>query len=405
MFEVRDVSSLLILVSVFVCVRCLSSIKWNLFDGFVFLYMFYCLCSYFIATYTYESRLYYLGIRAEIIPILFYFIARSKKFESDDFFENTRNPLIVAMLFGLYFYFFMPAFYMSYKINVVWNTLNARVSDLSGHLLYEMTRLSSFWPHSYFIGYSSLFLFMYMMKKIVVDNVYNKKDLIALFLSFFCLFFSQQRVSIAFCLLFFFGLTVYVTIKKLETRVILYALWFIAVVAGIGIFLLVSTFLDVDFVEYILNRSVNYQGNMVGDRFDMFSFFSERLSFFGGGLGRYGHGANELGYSSIPDCDYIRIPAQFGFLGLGMLMSICIYSISTGIRIFKYAFFEVCCLCFCLVAMLGAAPWELGTLQPFMYWFCIGHIHNKIERRDTLEQEYEAIFRKIRQPESEESNG
>jgi len=402
MFGVRDVSSLFILISVFVCIRCLPNIKWNLFDGFVFVYILYCLCSYFVATYAYTPRLYYLGVRAEIVPILFYFMARSKQFQSDDFFENIRNPLVVAMLFGVYFYFFMPSYYMSYKMSVVWTTLNARVSDLSGHLLYEMTRLSSFWPHSYFIGYSSLFLFMFMMKKIVVDDVYGKKDLFALFLSFFCLFFSQQRVSIAFCLLFFAGLTGYATLKKLKTRMILYALWFIAIVGGIGIFLLVTTFLDVDFVDYILNRSVNYKGNMVGDRFDMFSFFTERLSLFGDGLGRYGHGANELGYKSIPDCDYIRIPAQFGFFGMGMLMTICFVSIYTGVRIFKFAFFEVCCLCFCLVAMLGAAPWELGTLQPFMYWFCIGHIQSKFERRDSLEQEFAEYAKKYRSRKSED---
>ena len=156
-------------------------------------------------------------------------------------------------------------------------------------------------------------------------------------------------------------------------------------------------YLDVDFVDYILNRSVSYDGNIVQDRFALFDKFIERLSLFGQGLGRYGHGAVEEGYLGIPDSDYVRIPAELGFFGLAMLMGICAYSLVSGFRIFKYAFFEVCTICFCLTAMIGAAVWELGTLQPFLYWFCIGHIQSKFDRRDELEGEYEAYFEKLRQ--------
>ena len=53
--------------------------------------------------------------------------------------------------------------------------------------------------------------------------------------------------------------------------------------------------------------------------------------------------------------------------------------------------------------MLGAAPWELGVLHPFLYWFCIGHIQSKFLRRDELEEEYEAYIQKENpQEESEE---
>ena len=162
-------------------------------------------------------------------------------------------------------------------------------------------------------------------------------------------------------------------------------------------------YLDVDFVEYVLNRSINYDGNMVGDRFALFDRFIERLSFFGSGLGRFGHGAVEEGYLGIPDSDYVRVTAELGFFGVSLLLAICAYSILNGFRIFKYAFFEVCALCFCLVAMLGAAVWELGTLQPFLYWFCMGHIQSKFDRREELESEYNAYFEKMRkQDEGEE---
>ena len=403
MFGFRDVSFVLILVVVGTVLVSYSSIRWKWFDGVVFVYLLYSLVSYFFVEYAYSFRLYYLGIRAQIIPLLFYFIARSKHFKTDAFFENFRQPLFFAMLCGVYFYFFQPYFYVSYKADVIWNNFDSNVNDLSGKLLYEFTRMSSFWPHSYFIGYSSLFLFMYAAKKIVVDNCYRKFDLACFALSFFCLFFAQQRVSIAFGVLFLVALTFYATMKKLPARNLLYMLWGGTIVFGIGIFFIVMNYLDVDFIEYILNRSVNYEGSLVGDRFALFDTFFKDISFFGSGLGRYGHGAVEEGYMGIPDSDYIRVAAELGIFGLVLLLGICLYTLSCGLKIFKYAFFEFCTLCFCLVAMIGAAVWELGTLQPFLYWFCIGHIQSKFDRRDELQAEYETYFEKLRRQDDEDA--
>ncbi len=392
-FGAKDVSSALIVAVVLVFAMCFSSIKWKRIDTVVFIFLIYSLITYFFVDNAYPLRLYYLGVRAEIVPVLFYYIARSEKFKSDEFFENFKAPLFFAMVCGAYFYFFQPSFYTTYKASVIWDNFSSDVGSLSGHLLYELTRFSSFWPHSYFMGYSSLFLFMFASKKIVVDNCYKKFDLACFALSFFCLFFAQQRVSIVFCLLFFFALTVYSTIKRLPSMKLLYFLWFIAIVFGIGIVFIVMNYLSVDFVEYVLNRTVNYNGNIVSDRFSLFDKFIEKLSFLGSGLGCYGHGAAEMGYPSIPDSDYVRVPAELGIVGFVPLMGICLYSLICGAKIFKYAFFEVCTLCFCLVAMIGAAVWELGTLQPFLYWFCIGHIVSKYSRRDKLEMEYNAYFK------------
>ena len=111
MFGVRDVSSLLILVTIAVAAISLPTIRWKAFDAVVFVYLLYSLCSYFFVEYTYSLRVYYLGVRSEMIPLLFYFIARGKLFKSDEFFENIRTPLFLAMACGVYLYFFQPYFY------------------------------------------------------------------------------------------------------------------------------------------------------------------------------------------------------------------------------------------------------------------------------------------------------
>jgi hypothetical protein len=184
----------------------------------------------------------------------------------------------------------------------------------------------------------------------------------------------------------------------------LYLLWVGAFFFGAGIFFIVMNYLDVDFVEYVLNRTVNYEGSLVGDRINLFDRFFREISFFGSGLGRFGHGAVAEGYLGLPDSDYVRVAAELGIVGLVILLAICLYTLFCGLKIFRYAFFEVSTLCFCLTAMIGAAVWELGTLQPFLYWFCIGHIQSKFDRREELETEYAAYFEKMRKENSDKED-
>ena len=127
MFGAKDVSSVLILCVAAATLICMSTIRWKLFDGLVFTFLMYSLVSYFFVEFTYPLRLYYLGIRSQIVPILFYFIARSDKFKMDEFFENFRRPLFFAMICGVYFYFFQPYFYVSYKAEVIWNNFDSDV--------------------------------------------------------------------------------------------------------------------------------------------------------------------------------------------------------------------------------------------------------------------------------------
>ncbi len=385
-FGIRDTSSLVILLTIgaaFICIPYIE--KFSLLDAAVIVFALYSCCTGIFNSYPY--RLFYLGIRAEMVPVCFYFIARSSLFKSDQFFENMKKPLLFAMLCGFYLYFAMPSFYVSYKAGVIWGALGEDVAELSGHLLYEMTRFSSFWPHSYFMGYSSLFLFIFCSKRIVIDAATSKLNYWCLGISFFCLFFAQQRVSIAFAILYLIFLTIYAFYYRLEQRRVLYFFWSIAAIFSALIVFVALLILGTDFVDYVLNRTVNYEGKMVGDRFAQFGAFLDDITFFGKGLGRYGHGAVGEGFSSVPDCDYIRVPCEIGILGLGMLLSICVNVILKGFCLFKRCFFELFCLLFCLVAMLGAAPWELGTLQPFLYWFCIGHIQNKFSTPNDLADE------------------
>ena len=171
MFGFRDTSSAFIVVVVIATVICAQNIKFEQLDFFVVLYIIYNLITGIVGSL--PDRLFYLGVRSEIIPICFYFIARSEQFKNEDFFLNMRRPLLFAMACGLFFYFVQPSFYVQFKVNDLWSTMNIDATEISGYLLYEVSRLSSFWPHSYFMGYASLFIFILTTKRIIVDNAFS----------------------------------------------------------------------------------------------------------------------------------------------------------------------------------------------------------------------------------------
>ena len=52
----------------------------------------------------YDFSLYYYGIKLQIIPILFYYIARGKYFKDNSFFDNIKLPLILVYISAILLY-------------------------------------------------------------------------------------------------------------------------------------------------------------------------------------------------------------------------------------------------------------------------------------------------------------
>ena len=115
--------------------------------------------------------------------------------------QNMVYPLGLTYVIGLILFFWMPSWYVNYKIGQgnIWNSTG----------FYEIMRLSSFWTHPYFVGYSSLFVIVYILNLRILYGVKRDYYFIILIISFLALIFAQQRVSIALVLLFLDAFNVY----------------------------------------------------------------------------------------------------------------------------------------------------------------------------------------------------
>lgn len=372
---------LMILVELFIVAVFLyniRSIHLTKEDLIVIGYVFYNLMSYFFSSYPLNVFLY--TVRTGMIPIMMYFIAKTKGSLTGDFLKGMQAPIYFAVIVGLVLFLINPPFYWDFKCRT------SSYSDLDnlGECtdFFELTRFSSFWSHSYCISALCLYLSLFMLSNIYKTKKMTITKIVGIFLLFFVMIIAQQRVVIAF-----YGLSVIIFslysiffdkshFKGIKHLLVLYLLSLVV------IFFLVYAILGQEFVEYVIGRTLGYEGEkgMVSDRFATFSEGIKKISLFGEGLGKYSHGALFVGgMYAITDCDYIKIPCEIGICGFVYLYFIIIKGLFNSFMNFKIFNYEALILLFFPIAMIGASPFSATYFIPGMFWYCLGSVTYKME--------------------------
>lgn len=354
-------------IAALVAFPAIRTIKIKPIDMLVILYIFYSSSTYLWSNVAFDEYLNG-GIKSQLLPMAFYFIARSPLYKNNAMLYNMRIPLLFAFISALLLYFWQPSWYMEFR------TKDMEIGN-SSHSWFEHTRLSGFWGWSYVLGYAALFYIMFELKRKFIDKENVQNFLFSMIVAFLVLFFAQQRVSIAYSLLFLVLLMFVVSKNKVNFVKSLTILMLGVGVLAVGIYIIISNYMDPKFLEYVLNRSVESDSNIVADRFSMFDSHITSIPLFGKGLGSYSHYViSKLGKEGISDCDYIRLPNEIGLVGFFNLTLIIVGILIMGIKNVRKNFFEVNVVLFLLCSMIGAAPLEAWTLHPFMYWYCMGRI-------------------------------
>lgn len=363
-FDLPDIASLFILLVILCVLLSLQAkpMEWGWQDVLIVIFILYQVVS--CAFSNYPIAIWYYGIKGQVMPILFYFLGRNMMFADNKMLENMKNPMMFAMTVGLILYFWAPSWYIARRTAQL-------MADASENSYFEHTRLSSFWPWSYTMGYGSLYFIMYYFKDFFADKI-KKQTFICLLVAALVLFFAQQRASLGFGVLFFLFITVF---GRYQNRKRLVYIWCFIGICVLGITYYLLNYADAAFLEYVLNRSVDSDENLVNQRFQMFSSFW-KVTLLGDGVGRYGHSVLHYNMKSITDCEYIRLMCELGIVGCTILGIIFIRALWKAARHIKYYMFEFCILAFFLVAMIGATPLENTSMQPFLLWYCIGRIFN-----------------------------
>lgn len=336
-----------------------------------FLVLFF--IAYSLLTYPlfgdYPSDIYVASIRDQIFPMSFYFLARNDKTRNTDILQKAIYPLMAAYIIGFYLFFTSPSWYVDYKLDGNYNR------TLSNY--YNLTRMSSFWSSSYFVGYSAVFVIIYLINKSVFENKKINYYGVILVISFLALFFSQQRVSIAFVGIYL-SVVCFVLLKKRKISPRKFILYFIALLLVITLIaVLINHYMDKYYIDYLVQHFTDSEDSIVEDRINMFKDYVSSITFFGEGLGKYSHNAIFYNMACISDCEYIRTPNEIGIFGMGIFLMISFFPLFINYKQGRQFNYESFFVIFFLLAMVGATPLEVSQQQPFMLWYCLGKMQNK----------------------------
>lgn len=320
----------------------------------------------------YPQTFWFAGIRYQLFSIIFFFVGESSYLKDWSFFDKSTTPVLVVCFIGLILYIISPDWYVAYKLS--------GFTDNEGGRFLEMTRLSAFWTYPYWVSYGSGIIYFYLLFKSYKKGKITTKIAFSLIFLAIIMLLAQQRAPIAFVALITLALLVKSLFDGRKRSFSAYVLLLLLVlVCCISI---AFSFLDQDRLIFMLSKfeSLMAGGNssFLKDRTDIFSdFYSKQITFWGDGIGRYGHEAYFSGKMSITDQQYLKIMYETGYFGI-ICYSIFILSvIIRGVRNFKDNLFELGIIFFYLMAMTGANCLSITGQHCIVFWFCCGRIFNK----------------------------
>lgn len=320
----------------------------------------------------YPQAFWFAGVRYQLLSIIFFFVGESSTSKDWAFFNKSIIPVLGVCFIGLILYITSPDWYVAFKLS--------GFTDNEGGRFLEMTRLSAFWTYPYWVSYGSGIIYFYLLFKSYKEGRVTTKTAFSLIFLAIILLLAQQRAPIAFVALITLALLVNSLFNGQKRSFSTYVLFLLLIlVCCISI---VFSFLDHDRLIFMLSKfeSLMEGGNssFLKDRTDIFSdFYSKKISFWGDGIGRYGHEAYFSGKMAITDQQYLKIMYETGYFGI-ICYSILILSIViSGVRNFKDNLFELGIIFFYLMAMTGANCLSITGQHCIVFWFCCGRIFNK----------------------------
>ena len=341
----------------------------NLLDVFVTLFLFWVLANSLIIDYPHKLRLFYSAFMTNVLPMLFYYIAKTVNYDIEYILRKATVPLVIAMVLGLIFYYTTPGWYVAIKMKQI----NNFYDGTSEEVLMSVFRLSSIWTTPYVIGYAALYFANYTLYNIFSKN-YNSK----IRRKFFLLFMLTACVI----LLTQFRATIYSLVLTL-----VYLMFFAKNKFKVSyiIITLIASFITI-FVLFNENTtSGQYFRNRMAQGVDS-EHLDERLEHTGGGIdlntiegqgfGRYGGTARQYGNWAIQDSEYQKVAAELGYIGLTIFIGIIAAGLLMSFRK-KHLQLEFTIILFFSAAFVGSSCISAETTFPFIFWYVLGRISLK----------------------------
>lgn len=341
-------------------------VKYNIFDLLIWIMLCWMVITWTCNFYANQLMLIARCICSQIAFMMFYFIGRNLHVNKlYFFFEKSLLPLAICCVVGIYWFLRPPQWYIS-------QLLLDNSENINQYNYMEFFRLKSIFPSPYHIAYMCSFCCIYLLFKIYKEKRIKKLYLFYLAIYPITMLYAMMRAPILLFLFSFFIAVCYYIMYHKRGSILTYSICI--VFAVILIFILLVSFVDVTYVEYLISKFNSVTENsdaLVDDRINIgFTY-----DLIGDGAGRHAIYADKYNpLTSIKDSEYVKLLVEQGYVGLFLLGGLLVLSLAKCIKYFKYLPFELCIIVFFLITMIGANPLSTADKHCFIIWLIIGRV-------------------------------
>lgn len=330
-------------------------------DLLVLTYVLYNLISF--SWYLFSSlpvSVYIQEFSNSILPVFFYFFAKTKHNENNSFFSKTLVAIVLFFAIGFILFIWQPYFYryfLSLHDGVGTNPLATSEYFRS---IIGLTATGSLATIGILISFSTIF------------ETKGKKGKIAFIicLTAVILTFRRSALFVSFASIIALHYIAYFKFKLLKKRFLLIE---ILIVLGI---IIISLYNNPEFMPSLIER-ISMIFEAFRERSDSWrEGLKDANLIIGSGLGVYSHKAIPFNEIYVPDGNYARMIAEIGIIGTTIFLSIILLSLIEGFKNLRKKYLETgIIIAICLIA-LGSNIFSFQLIVP-VFWYAIGQIHQQ----------------------------
>lgn len=294
-----------------------------------------------------------------ILPIVFYFVGRSQKLNTDKFYQRFLFGIGLLFAVGLILYIVAPQFFMDFLFEMQYisladvPTMRLRMTSVVGSTLVGFLAVCG----------------MVVSMNFIMQEKKRVQGLVLFFINTVFAFLSNQRSAmlVAIFVFIYMNYIVFFTFKTLKKK---YLFWELGAVAAAMIALCIFY---VEAVQKIMARLISLPG-AIGERSEQWVVAMNTLysTWLGNGLGANGHKALGIeGTHIIADGGLVKLFCEEGVIGFSIFLFLLIRLCTKRIRSLKECYVEFGIIGIVLLQSVGSNIIAFQLATP-IFWFAIG---------------------------------
>lgn len=347
----------------------------NIIDLLWFLSLIWSVSTWFFNDYQQKPFLIIRCFTQEIAYMIAYWIVRySERDYLQIIINKASKPLVITALIGLYCFFLEPSWYVNMINEGYEQTFNRNSVDKESIL--ELYRLRSIFSSPYplaYMGAYALILEAFYFAKVNKNDVCLKNHIAFTILIVITSVLCMMRAPLLGAIIGMVCSYIY-NVKYMRGRIL--NRWVVySICILITTIVIFTSSVDTSLVDFVISK-VEVFGDKDNNFIEKRLFLGmQSLSLAGEGFGKYNIVAQyKFGLPSIADGEYMKIIAEQGFVGLGILLLVFVAGLIKSFANFKILHLEFCILSMLMICMIGANPLSTHNKHCFIFWLALGQV-------------------------------